>query len=201
MLQFRLPSGSFGVAVEDVLNKECVYLPDYGVFVTRDPAPITLAAYKQKIAGRKTILQQVREMPDQTLAQSMARTHHEAQREGPVMLSLACDNAKFVVERDGTLRFQATTNLTDDWFATAAAFIRSLATASPARSRAALMGTGCRSRSSRHRTRACSTSSGRSWRLPTRRAATQPGLTADPSASPSSPLPTRSPSRRRAGLP
>jgi hypothetical protein len=119
VLQFRLPTGSFGVAVEDVLSKECVYLPDYGVFVTRDPAPITLAAYKQKIAGRKTILQQVREMPDQTLAQAMARTHHEAQSEGPVMLSLACDNAKFVVERNGTLRFHATTNFTDDWFATA----------------------------------------------------------------------------------
>ena len=98
-----------------------LYLPDYGVFVTRDPAPITLADYKQKIAGRKTILQQVRELPDQTLAQAMARTHHEAQREGPVMLSLACDNTKFVVERDGTLRFQATTNLTGDWFATAGA--------------------------------------------------------------------------------
>ena len=119
VLQFRLPTGSFGVAVEDVLSNECVYLPDYGVFVTRDPAPITLADYKRKIAGRKTILQQVREMPDQTLEQAMARTHHDAQCEGPVMLSLACDNPKFVVERDGTLRFQATTNLTDDWFATA----------------------------------------------------------------------------------
>jgi hypothetical protein len=121
VLQFRLPTGSFGVAVEDVLTNECVYLPDYGVFVTRDPAPITLADYKRKIASRKTILQQVRELPDQTLEQAMARTHHEAQREGPVMLSLACDNTKFVVERDGTLRFQATTNLTDDWFATAGA--------------------------------------------------------------------------------
>ena len=121
MLQFRLPSGAFGVAVEDVLNNDCVYLPDHGVFVTRDPAPITLADYKRKIAGRKTILQQVRELPDQTLAQAMARTHHEAQREGPVMLSLACDNTKFVLERDGTLRFQTTTNLTGDWFATAGA--------------------------------------------------------------------------------
>jgi hypothetical protein len=37
------------------------------------------------------------------------------------MLSLACDNTKFVVERDGTLRFQTTTNLTGDWFATAEA--------------------------------------------------------------------------------
>ncbi len=121
VLQFRLPTGSFGVAVEDVLTNECVYLPDYGVFVTRDPAPITLADYKRKIAGRKTILQQVREMPDQTLEQAMARTHHAAQREGPVMLSLACDNAKFVVGRDGTLQFQAITNLSRDWFATAGA--------------------------------------------------------------------------------
>ena len=121
ILQFRLPTGSFGVAVEDVLSNDCVYLPDHGLFVTRDPAPITLADYKRKIAGRKTILQQVRELPDQTLAQAMARTHHDAQREGPVMLSLACDNTKFVLERDGVLRFQATTNLTDDWFATAGA--------------------------------------------------------------------------------
>ena len=121
VLQFRLPTGSFGVAVEDVLTNDCVYLPDHGLFVTRDPAPITLADYKRKIAGRKTILQQVRELPDQTLAQAMARTHHDAQREGPVMLSLACDNTKFVLERDGTLRFQTTTNLTGDWFATAGA--------------------------------------------------------------------------------
>ena len=123
VLQFRLPNGSFGVAVEDVLSNECVYLPDFGVFITRDPAPITLAGYKRKIAGRKTILQQVRELPEQTFEQAMARTHHDAQREGPVMLSLACDNDKFVVERDGTLRFQATTNLTADWFATAGAIL------------------------------------------------------------------------------
>jgi hypothetical protein len=121
VLQFHLPTGSVGVAIEDVLTNDCVYLPDYGLFVTRDPAPVTLADYKRKIAGRKTILQQVRELPDQTLAQTMARTHHDAQREGPVMLSLACDNNKFVLERDGTLRFQATTNLPGDWFATAGA--------------------------------------------------------------------------------
>ena len=121
IVQFRLPGGSCGVGVQDVLTNDCVYLPDYGLFVTRDPAPLTLAEYKRKITGRKTILQQVRELPDQTLAQAMARTHHDAQREGPVMLSLACDNTKFVLERDGTLRFQATTNLSGDWFATAGA--------------------------------------------------------------------------------
>jgi hypothetical protein len=135
VLQFRLPTGAFGVAVEDVLTNECVYLPDYGIFVTRDPAPITLADYKRKIAGRKTILEQVRELPDQTLAQAMARTHHDAQSEGPVMLSLGCDNNKFVLERDGTLRFQATTNVAADWFATAGAILPHFADVQPSRFR------------------------------------------------------------------
>ena len=119
ILQFRLASGAFAVAVQDVLSNDCVYLPDHGLFITRDPAPITLADYKRKIAGRKTILQQTREMPDQTRQQAMAKTHHDPQREGPVMLSLACDNTKFVVERNGTVRFQVTTNAADDWFAAA----------------------------------------------------------------------------------
>ena len=115
-LQFHLSAGTVSVAIEDVLNNDCVYLPDYGLFITREPAPVTLTEYKRRIAGRKSVLQQVRELPDQTLAQAMARTHHDAQREGPVMLSLACDNTKFVLERDGTLRFPGATNASTDWF-------------------------------------------------------------------------------------
>jgi len=106
VLQFRLPTGNVGVAVEDVLANDCVYLPDHGLFVAREPLPVTLADYKRRIAGRKTILEEVRALPDQTFAQAMAKTHHAAQSEGPVMLSLTCDNAKFVVERDGVVRFQ-----------------------------------------------------------------------------------------------
>ena len=119
MLQFRLPTGNVGVAVEDVLANDCVYLPDHGLFVAREPLPVTLADYKQRMAGRRTILEEVRALPDQTLVQAMEKTLHDAQREGPVMLSLACDNAKFVIERDGTVRFQATTNVAKDWFASA----------------------------------------------------------------------------------
>ena len=201
MLQFRLPAGSFGVAVEDVLSNECVYLPDYGVFVTRDPAPITLAAYKAKIAGRKTILQQVRELPDQTFAQAMARTHHDAQREGPVMLSLACDNAKFVVERDGTLRFQATTNFTDDWFATAGAIRPQFGDGQPDTLTRRLDGgwlpipviTAENQGVLYHQ---------RTFVAPCRRGGeqSQHGSTAAPSASPSSPSPTRSPQPAEAAL-
>ena len=110
VLQFRLPTGNVSVAVEDVLANDCVYLPDHGLFVAREPLPVTLTDYKQRIAGQKTILEQVRALPDQTLAQAMAKTHHEAQREGPVLLSLACDNTKFIVERDGTVRCVVTTN-------------------------------------------------------------------------------------------
>lgn len=106
VLQFRLPTGNVGIAVEDVLANDCVYLPDHGLFVVREPLPVMLADYKRRIAGRRTILEEVRALPDQTLAQAMAKTHHTAQSEGPVMLSLNCDNAKFVVERDGRVRFQ-----------------------------------------------------------------------------------------------
>ncbi|MBI3852858.1 MAG: NPCBM/NEW2 domain-containing protein [Verrucomicrobia bacterium] len=110
VLQFRLPTGNVGVAVEDVLTNDCVYLPDLSLFVAREPLPVTLADYKRRIAGRKTILEEVRALPDQTLAQAMARTHHDFQREGPVLLSLACDNVKFVVERDGVVRCVVATN-------------------------------------------------------------------------------------------
>ena len=53
VLQFRLPSGAFGVAIEDVLSNEYVYLPDHGLFVTREPAQTSLAAYKKKSPGAK----------------------------------------------------------------------------------------------------------------------------------------------------
>jgi len=65
--------------------------------------PVTLAEYKQRIASKKTVLDEVRTMPDQTLAQAMEKTHHDAQKEGPVLLSLACDNIKYQLDRNGTL--------------------------------------------------------------------------------------------------
>jgi hypothetical protein len=111
VLQFDLPAGKVGVAVEDVLANDCVYLPDFGLFVAREPLPVTLADYKQRIAGRKTILEEVRAMPDQTFEQAMARTHHDIQRNGIVVLSLACDNAKFVMDRAGGMRVLVTEDI------------------------------------------------------------------------------------------
>lgn len=107
VLRFRLPRGSFGVAVEDLLTNDCVYVPHAGLFVTSVPAPVTLETYRPRIAGRKELLEQVREMPDQTFAQALAKVHHDFQNLGPTMLSLACDNRKFVVHRDGRVVFDA----------------------------------------------------------------------------------------------
>jgi hypothetical protein len=50
-------------------------------------------------------------MPDQTFAQAMEITHNPVQANGPVMLSLAADNTKFVVEREGIVKFENAVNL------------------------------------------------------------------------------------------
>ncbi len=105
LLRCRLPSGAASVAVEDVLAAGQVYIRDLGLLVSRADAPTSLAAHRQKIAGEQTILSRVREMPDQTFEQAMRALWRPAQNHGPTMLSLACDNAKFIVERDGAVRF------------------------------------------------------------------------------------------------
>lgn len=103
VLQFRLSDNAFGVAVDDVLTHGAVYVPHVGLLVSRDPN-LTIEQYQRTIARRKTVLERVRKMPEQTFVQAMERTHHKVQNNGPMMLSLACDNRKFIVERDGTLR-------------------------------------------------------------------------------------------------
>ena len=105
LLRCRLPSGAASVAVEDVLAAGQVYIRDLGLLVSRADAPTSLAAHRQKIAGEQTILSRVREMPDQSFEQAMHALWRPAQNHGPTMLSLACDNAKFIVERDGAVRF------------------------------------------------------------------------------------------------
>lgn len=123
VLQLRLPAGSVGVGIEDLLTNGCVYVPSRGLFVAVQPAggpALRLVEYKRQIAGRQGILPQVRQLPDQTLEQAMARTHHQAQRAGPVMLSLSCDNTKYVVDRDGELRYHPGDSTNADWNAAAA---------------------------------------------------------------------------------
>jgi len=113
VLRFRTPAGGFGVAVDDVLAHGCVYARDFGVYVAREPAQMRQAGYQRKIAERKTVLERVRELPDQTFAQALAKTRNPIQDNGPVMLSLACDNHKFVVQREGAVQFASSPDLAD----------------------------------------------------------------------------------------
>jgi hypothetical protein len=105
VLRFELPDSAFAVAIEDLLANDCVWVARAGVFVSREPAPVQLGEYLRRISDRKTVLQQVRERPEQTLEKAMAAVHNPVQDLGPVMLSLSCDNRKFIVERDGTVVF------------------------------------------------------------------------------------------------
>ena len=105
VLRFDIAGRAFGVGVEDVLANEAVYVPEAGLLVTREPAPVSLGEYVTKIAGRKTLRQQVDEMPDQTFERALEAVHLPIQNLGPMMLSLACDERKFVAYREGAVGF------------------------------------------------------------------------------------------------
>jgi hypothetical protein len=108
VLRFRMPGAAFGVAVEDLLTHDCVYVPHANVFVTRDPPPVTPDAYFKRIAGRKSMLEEVRQRPDQDFHHAVAVIHdrrQDIQSWVPMLISLACDNRKFLVYRDGSIVF------------------------------------------------------------------------------------------------
>lgn len=100
----RLPEISFGIAIDDVIANGCLYVPNY-VFMTKSPGDCRISDYKKSMMGRETVLQKVRKMPDQTFENAMRKIHRDVQDNGPTMISLACDNNKFVVHREGTISF------------------------------------------------------------------------------------------------
>lgn len=104
LIYIHLPSDSYGIAIDDVIANGCVYIPDK-IFITSKPAKYSLFEYRKTIAGRKTVLKKVRNMPDQTFEQAMEKVHRKIQDNGPTMISLACDNNKFIVDRNGTVRY------------------------------------------------------------------------------------------------
>ena len=96
VLQFRLPAGgAFGVAVDDVLAQGQVYVKCFGTYVSRSPAAVTFEQYRKQIAGGKTVLEEVRHLPDQVLEEAIKHIHNPRQDLWPTMLSLACENQKF----------------------------------------------------------------------------------------------------------
>jgi hypothetical protein len=105
VLRVNTGTRAFGVAVEDLQANDCVYVPIANLFATRLPAPITLDAYLKKIAGQKTMLDRVRQQADQDFTRAWKVVHHAVQDIMPTLLSLACDNRKYVVDRGGAMHF------------------------------------------------------------------------------------------------
>ncbi|MBI3862979.1 MAG: hypothetical protein HY290_13895 [Planctomycetia bacterium] len=115
LLRFEMPGAGFpeagfSVALEDVLTSGGVFVRDFGVYVTPDPPPLSLADYKRKIAGRQTTLDQVRRLPDQTFARAKQQLLNPLCARDPMILSLACDNSKFLLQREGVLVYPAKGN-------------------------------------------------------------------------------------------
>jgi hypothetical protein len=107
VLRFTLPGGSFGVAVDDVVESGPVYVAHAGLLVSTGSQPQDHAAYRETISGSKGILAQVRLMPDQTSAQAMEHVYIPESSLAPTMISLANDNRKLVVERNGNIAFES----------------------------------------------------------------------------------------------
>lgn len=105
VLRFQLPDGIFPVALDDVLKDGGIYVRGAGLFVSRGDMNRDLDGFLGTIKDRKTVLQRVREMPDQTFAQAIGHVHNPKQDAQPMLLSLACDNNKFIAQRSGVIDF------------------------------------------------------------------------------------------------
>ena len=105
VLRFQRPDTRFGIAVEDVQAQGCMYIPHANVFVTLEPAAVTPDDYLRKIATQKSVLEHVRQQPDQDFQRAWAVVHNPVQDLGPMMISLANDNRKFIALREGGILF------------------------------------------------------------------------------------------------
>ena len=104
-LEVALPDGQVVLAMRDLVTRDAVYVPEAALCGTLAPANLTLAEYKNSIADKQTILEAVRTMPDQTFENAMAHVLRPRAEEGPTLLSLACDNRKFLLQRSGEIAF------------------------------------------------------------------------------------------------
>ncbi|MGC9053452.1 MAG: NPCBM/NEW2 domain-containing protein, partial [Candidatus Hydrogenedens sp.] len=105
LLWIHLPDTKLCIAIEDILTHPCVYVPSVGVFAVLQSSSLTINEYKKTIEGKQSVLDSVRSLPEQTFSNAMKKIHHPVQDNGPTMLSLACDNNKFIVEREGSIQF------------------------------------------------------------------------------------------------
>lgn len=108
VVRVRTPEGSFGIAVDDIVERGPVCVDAFGITASVGTARTDVTERKEQIDRAKTILDRVREMPDQVFENAFERVHNPVQDNGPTLISLACDNAKFIVGQDGTVEFMPT---------------------------------------------------------------------------------------------
>lgn len=105
LLWIRQTNVRFCIAVEDVLSNPCVYVPEAGVMAVLESSKLTVAEYKRSIEGKQSVLDRVRMLPEQRFRNALEKIHRPVQDNGPTMLSLVCDNNKFIVQREGSVQF------------------------------------------------------------------------------------------------
>lgn len=105
VLRVQTGKHAFGIAVDDVVQHGCVSIPWAGLAVVHGDAKTGLDRCPSAKEAGQTVLQQVRSAPDQTLAKAFEKVHNAWQDPQPVLLSLACDNHKFIALRDGQIDF------------------------------------------------------------------------------------------------
>lgn len=103
VLRFSGERARFAIAVDDILAGG-VLAERFGVFATYKDGP-TQIEYHWKHADQKTVLERVREMPEQTVAQALEVTRNPVQDNGPMLLSFPCHNEKFIADRDGLFKY------------------------------------------------------------------------------------------------
>ncbi len=103
VLRIHMDDGAFGIGIEDVVKHGCVYVPDFSIYAVLEPDGPSFDAYQKTLANSPSVIQQVRSMPDQQFTQAMDHVHRAVQNNGPTLLSLACNNHKFIVQENGTV--------------------------------------------------------------------------------------------------
>ncbi|MHB1457064.1 MAG: NPCBM/NEW2 domain-containing protein [Armatimonadota bacterium] len=103
VIRVKSPAGSFGIAVDDLLKNEQIYVREAGLFASKLPSAMSLTEYKKSIKGKETILDRVRNMPDQTFKNAVKALYNPLQDRSPTLLSLAFDNRKAIADKSGAV--------------------------------------------------------------------------------------------------
>ncbi len=91
------------IAVADILNKGPVFANQFGLFASAQNCQTSIEDYKNQMEEKKTVLNRVRKMEDQSFKQAWENVHRSVQDGSPMMISLACNNKKYVVEHTGKI--------------------------------------------------------------------------------------------------